>query len=135
MTPNRYATWFGRALWLGIFVNLGFAVPALFTPAALAATLGLGGLGPEAAAWLRNAGMLLVVLSGFHARVAADPLAAVGFARWAVAGRLLAAVFWAWLPTGLGLPRVFWWFFATDLALGLVCGFLLWRAFAVAPPP
>ena len=135
MTPNRYAAWFGRAVWLGILVNLSFAVPALFTPAALAATLGLGGLTPEAAAWLRNAGMLLVVLSVFHAGAAADPLAAVGFARRVVAGRLLAALFWAWLPAGLGLPGVFWWLFATDLALGLLCGLLLWGALTVSPPP
>jgi hypothetical protein len=135
MKPNCYATWFGRAVWLGILVNLSFAVPALFTPRAFAAVLGLGGLAPEAAVWLRNAGMLLVVLSVFHAAVARDPLGAVPFARRVVVGRLVAAAFWLWLVWGLGLPGVLWGFFAADLALGLVCAALLFGALAVEPPP
>ena len=128
MSPNRYAVWFGRALWLGILVNLSFAIPALFTPGAFVGMLGLSEHLPETGIWLRNTGMLLVVLSGIHALVAADPLGALPFARWVVAGRLIAALFWAWLPTRLGLPGVIWWFFATDLTLGSLCGYLLWRA-------
>jgi Animal haem peroxidase len=135
MKPNCYAKWFGRAVWLGILVNLSFAVPALFVPGAFAATLGPGALGTETAVWLRNTGMLLVVLSAFHAAVARDPLGAVAFARRAVFGRLLAAAFWAWLACSSDALGVLWWFFAADLALGLVCGFLLFRALAVEPPP
>jgi len=44
MTANRYAIWFGRALWLGILVNLGFAIPALFFPSVFTTEVGLGGL-------------------------------------------------------------------------------------------
>jgi hypothetical protein len=134
MKPNCYAKWFGRVVWLGILVNLSFAIPALVTPQAFAATLGIG-VTPEASAWLRNAGMLLVVLSVFHATAAGDPLGAVPVARRVVVGRLLAAVFWLWLVWGLGMPGVLWGFFATDLALGLVCAFLLFRALSVEPPP
>jgi hypothetical protein len=136
MPPDRYNVWFRRAIWLGILVNLSFAVPALFTPAALTGALGLGGdMVPGAGTWLRNTGMLLVVASGFHALVARDPVGALGFSRWAVSGRFLAAAFWAWLVVGVGLPGALWWFFLTDLTLGLTCGFLLWRTSAVAPQP
>ena len=135
MTPNRSAAWFTRVAWLGVVVNLAFAVPALLTPGAFAATLGLDGRAGGAAVWLPNAGMLLVVLSGFHALAAADPLAALAFARWAVAGRLLAAAFWAWLAWGHGPPGVLWYFFAADATLGLLGGWLLARALAVEPPP
>lgn len=132
MKPNSYATWFARVMWLGVLVNLSFAVPALFTPGALAAALGLAVPGAETAVWLRNTGMLLVALSAFHAAAARDPLGAGPFGRRAVFGRLLAAAFWAWLACDFA---VLWWFCAADLGLGLVCGFLLWRATAAEPPP
>src|SRR5262245_38904242 len=127
MKPNCYAKWFGRVVWIGILVNLSFAIPALFTPQALATALGLGGLTPEASLWLRNAGMLLVVVSIFNAAAANDPLGTLPFARRVVVGRLIAALFWAWLVVGVGFPGMLWWFFATDLILGLVCWFLLRR--------
>lgn len=132
MTANRYAVWFSRAVWLGVLANLSFAVPALTLPGVLSTSLGLGGLSPPAAVGMRNVGMLLLVLSGFHALATGDPLRTLGLARWVVAGRLLAAAFWAWLASDY--PGL-WWLFAMDLTLGLMCGFLLWRANAIDPPP
>ena len=70
MTENRYAVWFGRALWLTVFVNLGLAVPALFTPSTFSAVFGLGALSPAATVWLRAAGMLCVLLAGFYILIA-----------------------------------------------------------------
>ena len=52
-----------------------------------------------------TAGMLLVVLSVFHAAVAGDPLGAVPFAGRVVVGRLVAAAFWLWLA-GAVRPRL-----------------------------
>jgi hypothetical protein len=135
MTPNRYAVWFGRALWLGIFVNLSFAIPALFFPALLTTWLGLGGVSPEAGIWLRNAGMLLVLLCGFYAIVAREPLGTVAFTCWSVSARFVAAAFWLWLILGVGLPRILWLCFAIDFSIGAVLALLLSRALAVSPPP
>ena len=97
MTPNRFAVWFGRALWLAVFVNLGFAVPALFTPATLTWVFGLDPLSPAAALGHRIAGLLIIMVCGFFILVADDPLGSVRFARWAVACQLLAAWFWLWV--------------------------------------
>src|SRR5262245_57224566 len=104
----HYATWFGRVVWLGILVNLSFAIPALFTPAAFASSLDLRPAQPDT--WLRNTGMLLVVLCLFYARVARDPFEYSGFARIAAVSRLMAAAFWLWMVWALGQPRVLWWF-------------------------
>jgi hypothetical protein len=135
MSVNRYANWFGRALWLGILVNLSFAIPALFFPSVFTTQMGLGGLTADAGIWLRDAGMLLVLLCGFYALVASDPLAVLAFARWSVAARFVAAGFWLWLILGVGLPSVLWWCFATDFSIGVVLLLLLWRAQVVSPPP
>ena len=70
-----HAKWFSRLLWLGILVNLFFAMGALFFPRVLSSSLELGPLVPTV--WMRNAGMLLVVLSGFYALVARDPFASL----------------------------------------------------------
>lgn len=132
MTPDRYQILLRRVIWSGILVNLSFAVPALFTPVALIGVLGLGENAAAPGIWLRNAGMLLVVVSGFHALVASNPLGVVGFSRWLVVARFMAAAFWAWLVVGVGLPDVLWYLFAVDLVLGLACGFLLLRGLAGA---
>jgi hypothetical protein len=102
--------------------------PTLFTPSAFHMTLGLGTIDPVAGIWLRNAGMLLVLTNGFYVLVARDLLGTVGFACWAAAARIVAAGTWLVLCTGA--PGVLWWFFATDFGLGLLLGYLLWRALA-----
>jgi hypothetical protein len=134
VATTRYAAWFSRVLWLGILINLSFAVPALFTPSAFHATLGLGMIDPAAAIWLRNAGMLLVLTNGFYSLVARDPFACISFSRWSAFARLIAAAFWIWLALCTKGFGVLWWFFATDFSLGLVLGFLLWRASAAYRP-
>lgn len=58
--------WYQRFIWIGIAINLVFAIPALFWPDFLNATFGL----PTQATypWLQNTGMLLVGISLFYAR-------------------------------------------------------------------
>jgi len=79
--------------------------------------------------------MLLVLLCGFYALIAPDPLRVLPFARWSVAARFVAAGFWLWLILGVGLPRVLWWCFLTDFSVGLLLLVLLRQALAVSPPP
>src|SRR3954447_23455303 len=86
------ATWFGRVVWLGILVNLSFAIPALFFPAVFSSWLGLGPVLPDI--WLRNTGMLLALLCPFYALAARDPFYTPVFAWFTNWARFLAALFW-----------------------------------------
>jgi hypothetical protein len=72
MKDIQFDVWFGRAVWLGIFVNCTFAIPAMFWPNA---TLALTGQTPdlEHPVWPAAASMLLVLLSLFYIPGALDP--------------------------------------------------------------
>lgn len=65
--------WFQRFIWIGIAMNMVFAIPALFWPDFLNSSFGL----PSQAVypWLQNAGMLLVGVSLFTRRPASAPSA------------------------------------------------------------
>ena len=61
---DSYIRWFQRFIWLGIVMNMVFAIPALFAPALLTSMLGMP---PQLSdPWLENAGMLLVGISLFY---------------------------------------------------------------------
>lgn len=131
---QRSVSWFRRFVWVGILINIAFAVPALVAPTVLMNVLGVGpGLLSPGAIWLRNAGMLLILLSVFYALAAQDPLESRSLARRTVYVRWIAAAFWLWMLLVVRVSAVFWWFFATDLILGLIQGVFLMRAFADHP--
>ena len=54
---NAYLKWFSIVTWIGVPINLYFAVPALFVPEYLIDTLDLN-KGFDTI-WLRNAGLLI----------------------------------------------------------------------------
>ncbi|MFW5681024.1 MAG: hypothetical protein ACOC3D_12215, partial [Pseudomonadota bacterium] len=56
-------------VWLGIALNLGFALPLLFDPAWL---LDLFGVPGAATVWPRFAGLLLIILSVFYVPATLD---------------------------------------------------------------
>jgi hypothetical protein len=126
-----YENWFSRIVWVGILVNLSFAIPALFFPEVLSSWLGLGALVP--AIWMRNAGLLLLLLNGFYVLVARTPLEVPAFSRMTAAARIVAALFWFWQVVILGAPCVLLGFLFTDLTLGIVQGVLFERALAAWP--
>lgn len=63
--------WFQRAIWLGVFINMLFAIPALVAPELLNPMLGL----PMQAfyPWLNNAGILLISVSLFYIPAGINP--------------------------------------------------------------
>lgn len=122
---NKAETWFIRSIWLGIVVNLTFAIPALFFPKVFSAWLGLGEVVPTI--WLQNAGLLLVLLCCFYALVARNPLAVLPFSYMTVAARFMAACFWLVLVL-TGHPMVLIEFLCTDFLIGVLQGILLWRS-------
>jgi mono/diheme cytochrome c family protein len=120
---GAYAKWFGRVMALGILVNLGFILPALFAPDVL---LGWLGLPPNEAAnpWLGNIALLLIQASAFYVPAALAPLRYPVYAWLAVVCRLLVSLYWLKLSLG---PEgaAFRGFFVTDLAFSVVAGLLL----------
>jgi len=68
---NPYAKWFGRAVWLGIVVNLFFAIPLCFFPETLLSFLNMQIAAPII--WVRTAGVLVLEISIFYIPGALDP--------------------------------------------------------------
>lgn len=124
-SQDTYADWFRRITVLGILINLFFAIPAIFYPDALIAFLGFQQ--PLDTLWVRNVGMLLVLLCLFYAPVT-DVYRQTIFAQLIVAARLIAASFWMWLMWCVESSWRACPFMAIDLLLGIVLHFLLRKA-------
>lgn len=124
---NRSADWFRRIVWLGIMANLFFAIPALFFPKVLNEWLGFA---PEAdTVWLRNAGILLVLLNLLYMPAASDPFRYSVYARLTVAARFIAAAFFLWIIWRVPHTGSVWLLFWTDLILGILMAWTLRRAY------
>lgn len=86
-------TWASIVLWLGIPPNLYFAFPAFFFP-------GWGVKRSSTAShlaetvWLRNAGLLIFIITAGHVVAAIDPERFEAVAWLTVGGRLSAGVYW-----------------------------------------
>ena len=125
---NPYLGWFAATVWLGIAVNLAFALPAVLVPDRLTALLALPRPHPEV--WLRDAGLLLFFLTLTYIPAAVDPFRYHINAIVLVWARLLFAVFWFWLVAFAAGPGGYLWLGAIDLIFGLMPGVLLmlvWR--------
>ena len=126
---NKYLRWFSIVTWLGILAMLWFAVPALFVPEYVINTLGLD---PDrSTVWLRNVGMLLLLLAIFNATAARAPHQHPVFAWLIVVNRMIAAVFWLQITlvdalNATSQPQAFIPLFVGDLAFGTVMASLLY---------
>ncbi|WP_236673878.1 hypothetical protein ACJBUE_14985 [Ralstonia syzygii subsp. celebesensis] len=112
--------WFQRFIWIGIAINLVFAIPALFWPDFLNTSFGL----PTQATypWLQNAGMLLVGISLFYAPAGIHALKYPVYAWLCVLSRLIAVVFWIDLINTSGYPDAFRPLMYSDGAMFLILG-------------
>ena len=120
---NKYLKWFCPIVWVGILVNLGFAIPAIFFPGWLLSLVGL----PSSyqSVWLQDAGLLLFFLSILYFPAGLDPLRYKLNAMMMVAARLAFAIFWIWPVLFANAPRAYLIFGAIDLSFGLAQGILL----------
>jgi hypothetical protein len=126
---NVYLKAFSVLVWLGILVNATFWVPALFAPQVINNVFDFD---PNFfPVWLRNVGMLLLLVAIFNGAAAINPQRYQLFAWLVVAARLIAALFFLeiWLLdhyTSSDRPDVFKWFFITDASFGIVKGITLY---------
>lgn len=99
-TTIDFATWFGRAIWLGVLVNGLLAIPGIFWPNA---TLAMAGQVPdlEHPDWPAFASLLLVLLSLFYIPGALDLRRYRATAILSVLARLAGVVFFLGLWPGL----------------------------------
>lgn len=129
-TTNPYFKWFGIVTWVGIPLNLYFAFPAFFVPSYLVDTLELD---PGfQTVWLRNAGLLIFIITSYHILAAMLPSRYPAVGWLVVGGRLAAAVYWLivvldWWDTSTN-PGAFAPFLVGDLVFGGLSGVLLYFA-------
>lgn len=120
---NTPLTWYRRIVWLGIILNLGFAIPALVAPDMLTALMGLPYL--PYYEWMQNAGMLILSLNIFYA-VAARRTIEYWRINWVVVlSRVIAAVFWVYLIKTSEYPSAFTAMLIIDASLSVILGLLL----------
>jgi uncharacterized membrane protein len=126
---NPYLLWFSIVIWIGIAANALFWVPALVHPETISKVLDQD---PNfQTIWLRNVGMLLILVAIFNAAAALAP-ARYPLVSWlVVAARFIAASFFleVFLFNSLDSsdrPEVFLWFFIVDGSFGTVKGVLLY---------
>ena len=114
---------------IGVLANALFWGPALVAPHLINDTFGFD---PNYyTVWLRNVGMVLLLVSITNAAAAIDPYRYQLFAWLVVVGRFIAASFFLeiWIFDSLGSsdkPDAFMWFFITDASLGAIKGTLLY---------
>lgn len=126
---NHYLKLFSFLVWAGILVNAVFWVPALFAPQVINNVFDFD---PNFfPVWLRNVGMLLLLVAIFNGAAALAPHRYPLFAWLVVVARLIAASFFLeiWLLdhyTSSDRPDVFMWFFITDGSFGAAKGICLY---------
>jgi len=124
MSPGE--KWFGRIVWIGIVLNLCFALPALLAPDMLLAGLDLP---PETShLWLQNVGTLLLTLCVFYTPSALAPGRYPTHTKLVVLSRWIASVFWIILLRQSVSVQVVRPLLFTDLTLGVLLLLLLNRA-------
>jgi hypothetical protein len=128
VTREGYLNAFRVVVALGIPPNLYFAYPALFKPDFIVRKAGLKP-GFETV-WLRNAGLLIWIITAYYLIAIWDPERYEPVAWMTIVGRLSAGVYWVYVSrepegvttNGAGFrPFVF-----VDFAFGLVSAVLLY---------
>jgi hypothetical protein len=127
---RQYLTWYRRAVWFGVVMNLWFCLTAWFAPERILRKMGLDQTTRNV--WLRNVGMLLVNVSLFNAVAALDPTR-YPLLSWSVAAaRLIASSFFLQVSQ-LGLrrsterPKAFAPLMIFDFTMAVVCAGLLYK--------
>lgn len=121
---NAPLRWYRRLTWLGILINLTFAIPALFSPDTLITLLG-DTTAQFAYVWLANAGMLLLQASMFYLPAAYRPVRYHVYAWLGAFARLGASLFWFWQAKQWHLTGPMATFFVTDGFFGVMSILLL----------
>ncbi|NWB50849.1 hypothetical protein [Pseudomonas gingeri] len=130
---DNYIRWFQRFIWIGIVMNMVFALPALFAPALLTSVVGLPPVLSDP--WLENAGMLLVGISLFYMPSGFNAPRFVIHSWLCVLSRLVAVAFWIYLIDTSTTPTVFVPMLYGDLSMFLILGVTLFMGSTPAHRP
>ncbi|NWA10809.1 hypothetical protein [Pseudomonas gingeri] len=130
---DSYIRWFQRFIWIGIVMNMVFALPALFAPALLTSVVGLPPV--LSAPWLENAGMLLVGISVFYMPSGFNARRFPIHSWLCVLTRLIAVAFWIYLIDTSNQASVFFPMLMGDLSMFLILGILLYLGSPPAERP
>src|SRR5919202_6697053 len=95
---NKWAVWFGRAIWLGILADWVPGIPAIFAPNSVLQVLGMGAT--PSPTWAAFAALLVVLLSLFYIPGALDPYRYPASAWLAVLARPPGVIFFLLLYRG-----------------------------------
>ena len=129
---NRYIKWFGVFVGLGLIANLIFAIPAFVAPQSLVRMFGLGSF--DQTVWLRNVGVLLVIISVMYIPAIRDPFRYIFISVLLVAGRMSAGVFFLFLVLFADYPNGFLILAYNDLAFSAVQAILLFLMLLAGDP-
>ncbi|NWE26370.1 hypothetical protein [Pseudomonas gingeri] len=130
---DSYIRWFQRFIWIGIVMNMVFALPALFAPALLTSVVGLPPVLSDP--WLENAGMLLVGISVFYMPSGFNARRFPVHSWLCVLTRLIAVAFWIYLIDTSNQASVFFPMLMGDLSMFLILGILLYLGSPPAERP
>jgi hypothetical protein len=131
---NTFANWFGRNVWIGIFMNMLFVVPAFFFPEKMCELLGLKQ--PDPIIWVQSSGMLLFIISIFYIPAALDPFRYRATAiMHIIPSRACGSTFFLTSVHFRGQEKGFLSIALVDLLFGVVCAILLFLAFRAGNNP
>ncbi len=128
-----FIAWYQRTIFVGILVNLIFALPALFAPDFLNSLLDLP-FEPHNPA-LRNVGMLLVGISLFYVPSGLNALRFPIHSWLCVLTRLIAAIFWFCVVNSNEYKEAFRQMMFADALFFVLLGTLLWLGMPPANRP
>ena len=114
---NAWLQWFRRLTFVGIAANLGFILPAIFSPDMFDTVLGPGS-SALSYVWLANAGMVLGIATIFYIPAGKDPIKYRLYAWLSVLGRAMASSWWFWQRSRWDLPGPIQGFWVMD---GVFC--------------
>jgi hypothetical protein len=122
---------FRATMLLGFVVNILFAVPAFFAPRFLEMLVNVGTT--DTTVWLRNVGILLMIISTMYIAVFQDTYRYIFIAYLAIAGRFAAGCFFLVLVLFVDYPSGFTVLAANDLVLSSVQAILLYKVLRLGP--
>jgi hypothetical protein len=122
---------FRISLLVGFAVNMVFALPALIVPRFLETLFDVGAT--DTTVWLRNVGILLVIISTMYLAVFQDAFRYIFIAYLALAGRFAAGCFFLILVLFADYPSGFRILAANDLILSSLQAILLYRVLREGP--
>jgi hypothetical protein len=123
---NKFVKWFNIATFIGVLINIfGMALPFIFAPQWYLDLFGLPG-GGGSVIWMRQAGLLLFLISILYVSGGRDPIRYSLNAKFAVLVRMTIGSYWLWLVFVEGQTRSFLIFGIVDWVYAIFNGILLW---------